>query len=79
MIIGGSPCQSFSRAGKGEGFEGKSGLIEYYFQILEHVKTLNPNVLFLLENVKMKKAWENVITKRLFFCMNSQEDWEVLR
>jgi site-specific DNA-cytosine methylase len=65
MIIGGSPCQSFSQAGKGEGFEGKSGLIEYYFQILEHIQTLNPEVLFLLENVKMKKAWENVISERL--------------
>jgi site-specific DNA-cytosine methylase len=65
LLIGGSPCQSLSVSGKREGFEGKSGIIEYYFQILEHIKTLNPNIKFLLENVKMKKEWSEVITKRL--------------
>jgi site-specific DNA-cytosine methylase len=26
LLIGGSPCQSFSNAGNGKGFEGKSGI-----------------------------------------------------
>jgi DNA (cytosine-5)-methyltransferase 3A len=74
LLMAGSPCQSLSVSGKREGFEGKSGIIEYYFQILEHIKILNPNVKFLLENVKMKKEWSDVITKRLgvdFICIDS--------
>ena len=65
LIIGGSPCQSFSTAGKGEGFEGKSGLFFTFSDILHHIKTCNPNVKFLLENVVMKKEWENVISRVL--------------
>jgi len=65
MIIGGSPCQSFSAAGNQTGFDGKSGLIEYYFDILSHVKSLNPDVKFLLENVKMRKEWRDIISSRL--------------
>ncbi|MBK9285023.1 MAG: DNA cytosine methyltransferase [Sphingobacteriaceae bacterium] len=26
LLIGGSPCQSFSNTGRGAGFDGKSGL-----------------------------------------------------
>ena len=58
-------CQSFSFAGKGEGFEGKSGLFYTFSDILHHIKTCNPNVKFLLENVVMKKEWENVISSTL--------------
>ena len=65
LILVGSPCQSFSIAGKQKGFEGASGLIEYFFDILEHIKSLNPNVKFLLENVYMKEIWKNKISQRL--------------
>jgi len=58
MIIGGSPCQSFSRSGDGTGFKGKSGLFWEYVRVL---KGLNPKY-FLLENVVMKKEWEDIIT-----------------
>ena len=58
-------CQSFSITGKGEGFEGKSGLFYTFSDILHHIKTCNPNVKFLLENVVMKKEWENVISRIL--------------
>ena len=58
-------CQSFSNAGKREGFEGKSGLFYTFSDILHHIKTCNPNVKFLLENVVMKKEWENVISSTL--------------
>jgi len=65
LIIGGSPCQSFSALGKGEGFDGKSGLFFEYVRLLEEVRKVNPDVLFLLENVKMKKEWRDVITQHM--------------
>jgi DNA-cytosine methyltransferase len=61
LLIGGSPCQSFSVAGDGSGFDGKSQLFWEYVRILKEV---NPRY-FLLENVKMKKEWEDVITEAL--------------
>ena len=38
LLIGGSPCQSFSNAGNGKGFDGKSGLIYHYFRLLKETK-----------------------------------------
>jgi DNA-cytosine methyltransferase len=61
MVIGGSPCQSFSVAGNGKGFDGSSGLFYEWVRILREV---NPKY-FLLENVCMKKEWENVITQEV--------------
>jgi DNA (cytosine-5)-methyltransferase 3A len=61
LLIGGSPCQSFSRAGNGTGFDGKSGLFWEYVRIKNEI---NPKY-FLLENVKMKNEWEDIITKEL--------------
>jgi len=61
LLIGGSPCQSFSRSGNGTGFDGKSKLFFEFARILEETKPK----YFLLENVSMKKEWENVITEIL--------------
>ena len=61
LLIGGSPCQSFSNAGNGTGFDGKSGLFYEYVRLL---KECNPKY-FLLENVKMKKQWQDIISKEL--------------
>ena len=61
LLFGGSPCQSFSIAGNGMGFDGKSGLFYEYVRLL---KECNPKY-FLLENVKMKKEWEDVISNLL--------------
>lgn len=61
LLIGGSPCQSFSIAGDGSGFDGKSGLFWEYVRILQETKPK----YFLLENVKMKKEWEQIITDAL--------------
>jgi DNA (cytosine-5)-methyltransferase 3A len=61
LLIGGSPCQSFSRSGDGSGFDGKSKLFWEYVRILKEV---NPTY-FLLENVVMKKEWEKIITDAL--------------
>ena len=52
LILSGSPCQDLSAAGKRAGIEGKkSSLFFIFIEILEHIKTLNPNVLFFQENV----------------------------
>ena len=61
LLIGGSPCQSFSNAGKGEGFRGKSKL---FFEFVRLLKETKPKY-FLLENVVMKKEWENIISEYL--------------
>lgn len=65
LFIGGSPCQSFSRSGDGSGFDGKSKLFWEYVRLLNSIKKRNPDVKFLLENVVMKKEWEQVITDAL--------------
>ena len=64
LLIGGSPCQDLSFAkGNGKGLEGeRSGLFYKYFEALEVLRKKNPEIKFLLENVKMKKEWENIIT-----------------
>lgn len=61
LLIGGSPCQSFSRSGDNSGFQGKSGLFYEYVRLLKEVKPR----YFLLENVVMKKEWEEKITEIL--------------
>ena len=66
LLIGGSPCQGFSFAGKQLAFDDpRSALFFEYLNILNHIKTVNPNVKFLLENVKMKKEYLNVISSLL--------------
>lgn len=62
-ILAGSPCQGFSFAGRQLAFnDPRSKLFFEFIDILEHVKSLNPNVKFLLENVKMKKESMNAIS-----------------
>ena len=61
LLIGGSPCQSFSNAGSGDGFDGKSGL---FWEFVRLLKETNPTY-FLLENVKMKQEWKNIISEQL--------------
>jgi DNA (cytosine-5)-methyltransferase 3A len=52
LILSGSPCQDLSAAGKRAGIHGaKSSLFFTFVDILNHIKSLNPNVLFLQENV----------------------------
>lgn len=59
LLIAGSPCQSFSRVGDGSGFDGKSKLFWEFVRILKETKPK----YFLLENVVMKKEWEDIITE----------------
>ena len=66
LLIGGSPCQGFSFAGKKLNFQDpRSKLFFVYVDILNHIKSLNPNIKFLLENVKMKSDYQNVINQYL--------------
>ncbi len=56
MVLSGSPCQDLSIAGassgKRLGLKGnRSSLFWVFVDILNHIKELNPNVLFLQENV----------------------------
>lgn len=63
LLIGGSPCQGFSRAGKCLNFnDPRSALFFEYLRILNELKVKNPNIKFLLENVAMKKEWRQIIT-----------------
>ena len=61
LLVGGSPCQSFSRIGDGSGFDGKSKLFWEYVRVLKECKPK----WFLLENVVMKKEWQDAITEAL--------------
>lgn len=66
LIMAGSPCQGFSFAGKQLAFDDpRSKLFFVFVDILNHVKALNPDVKFLLENVKMKKEFMQVIDDQL--------------
>lgn len=63
LLIGGSPCQWFSNAGKGLNFsDSRSKLFFEFVRILNEAKPR----FFLLENVKMKKERQNIISDHLF-------------
>lgn len=66
LVIGGTPCNSFSFAGKELNFHDPRGKLFFEFsRVLNEVKQKNPNVKFLFENVKMKKQYQDVISKYL--------------
>lgn len=66
LLIGGSPCQGFSFAGKQLAFDDPRSVLFFKFvEILRYIRLFNPNVKFLLENVKMKKDHLNVISDTL--------------
>ena len=66
LLVAGSPCQGFSFAGKQLNFQDeRSKLFFEFIRILEEARKLNPEVKFLLENVKMSKEHQAVISR---FC-----------
>ena len=67
MILGGSPCQGFSFAnGNALAFDDpRSKLFFEFVRILKELREINPKIHFLLENVKMKKEFRDVITDQL--------------
>lgn len=66
LVLAGFPCQSFSLAGKELNFHDPRGKIFFEcVRILNEVREHNPNVKFLFENVKMKKEFQDVISKHI--------------
>lgn len=66
ILVGGSPCQNLSVSGDKTGLDGVSSKLFWeYARIFKQLKDLNPELLFLLENVKMKKEWCDIITREL--------------
>lgn len=64
LLLAGSPCQGFSFAGKQLAFnDPRSKLFFVFVDILNHIKSVNPDVMFLLENVKMKKSHMRIISE----------------
>ena len=62
LLIGGSPCQGFSFAGKQLNFEDERSKL--FFEFVRLLKECKPKY-FLLENVKMKQEWQDVISQYL--------------
>lgn len=59
ILIGGSPCQGFSFAGKQLNFNDPRSKL--FFEYVRILKEYNPDY-FLLENVKMKKEYQDIIS-----------------
>ncbi len=59
LLIGGSPCTGFSFAGSGLNFNDPQSKL--FFDFVGIKNTIKPDY-FLLENVKMKKEYMNIIT-----------------
>lgn len=76
LLMGGSPCQGLSFAGKQKGLsDPRSKLFYTMIEIFEHIKLLNPKLKFLFENVKMKKESHDVFNELIgvdSICINSQ-------
>lgn len=62
LIIGGSPCQGFSFAGKQLNFEDPRSKL--FFEFARIIKSV-PHKYFILENVKMKKEYQDIISEYL--------------
>jgi len=62
LLIGGSPCQGFSFAGKQLNFDDPRS--QLFFEYVRLLKALKPKY-FLLENVRMKKESMDVISEYL--------------
>ena len=62
LLLGGSPCQSFSYAGKGLAFDDPRG--QLFFRFVEVLQQVKPK-FFLLENVKMKQEYVDIISEHL--------------
>ncbi|MFN5250388.1 MAG: DNA (cytosine-5-)-methyltransferase [Bacteroidota bacterium] len=60
LLIGGSPCQGFSFAGKQLAFDDPRSKL--FFEFVRLKNECNPTY-FMLENVKMKKEFELIISK----------------
>lgn len=63
LVGAGFPCQAWSVAGKQLGDKDERGMLFWTtLEIIAHVLKHNPKAKFLMENVKMKKDFEQYIT-----------------
>lgn len=62
ILISGTPCQSFSVAGKNAGFKDERGNL--FFEFVRILKEIKPKYFFF-ENVKMKQEYQDIITQSL--------------
>jgi len=65
LMLAGSPCQGFSFAGKQLAFDDPRSAL--FFEFIRLLKAIKPKY-FLLENVRMKKEFLEVITEQLSQC-----------
>ena len=63
LVTGGFPCQAWSMAGKQLGDKDERGMLFWVMlDIMKYARECNPNIDFVIENVKMKKEFEEYIT-----------------
>lgn len=65
LILAGSPCQGFSFAGKQLAFNDPRSAL--FFEFVRLLKEIKPKY-FLLENVKMKKEFLDIISEQVSAC-----------
>ena len=65
LIVAGSPCQGFSFAGKQLNFNDPRSVL--FFEFVRLLKAIKPKY-FLLENVRMKKEYQQVISEQVSAC-----------
>tara|TARA_B100001057_G_scaffold12051_2_gene11448 strand:- start:37835 stop:38992 length:1158 start_codon:yes stop_codon:yes gene_type:complete len=65
LITCGSPCQGFSFAGKQLAFDDPRSAL--FFEFIRILKEIKPKY-FLLENVRMKQEFQDVITDQVSLC-----------
>ena len=70
LILAGSPCQGFSFAGKQLAFDDPRSAL--FFEFIRLLKAIKPKY-FLLENVRMKQQYIDVITQQVSECYPDHE------
>lgn len=66
LLMGGFPCQAWSVAGKQGGVTDPRGMLFHTMvDIYQHIKSLNPELKVLFENVKMKEDFKEYINNTL--------------
>ena len=74
IVMGGSPCQSWSVAGKKLGAKDERGRLFFVqLEIMQYVLEKSPNAFWLIENVKMKKEFEELLTENVSYQLGKFE------